>query len=66
VTTPVQLLSIRTSAAASQPVFVQGDDGLTTTLQVVSGDTLYYAASRPLGNNPASWTADGSVVVGFF
>jgi lysophospholipase L1-like esterase len=64
VTTPVQLLSIRTSAAASQPVFVQGDDGLTTTLQVVSGDTLYYAASRPLGNNPASWTADGSVISG--
>jgi lysophospholipase L1-like esterase len=64
VTTPVQLLSIRTGAAASQPVFVQGDDGLTTTLQVVSGDTLYYAASRPLGNNPANWTADGSVASG--
>jgi hypothetical protein len=45
-------------------VFVQGDDGLTTTLQVVSGDTLYYAASRPLGNNPASWTADGSMASG--
>jgi lysophospholipase L1-like esterase len=66
VTTPVQLLSIRTGAAASQPVFVQGDDGLTTTLQVVSGDTLYYAASRPLGNNPANWTADGSVASGSF